>query len=137
MEVAFLAPNGTPNPLGSCSTVNFSNPLDSGIYARLRVTGSTASSTDKAFTVDKDRAVIETSGSGTLAFTGSFTGAGTFVFDAYGDMALSGVRSGTGGLAKNGAGTLTLTAANTYTGTTSVEGGTLALPAGAPLGTGA
>jgi autotransporter-associated beta strand protein len=136
VEVAFLAPNGTPNPLGSCTTVNFVNPLDSGIYSRLRVTGATASSTDKAFTVDKDRAIIETAGTGTLALTGPFSGAGTFVFDTYGDITLSGVRSGTGGLAKSGAGTLTLTTANTHTGTNFVEGGTLALLPGASLGTG-
>jgi autotransporter-associated beta strand protein len=136
VEVVFLAPNGTPNPLGSCTTVNFVNPLDSGVYARLRVTGSSASATDKAFTVDKDRAVIEAAGTGALALTGPFTGAGTFVFDAFGDITLSGVRSGVGGLAKTGAGTLTLTAANTHTGTNFVEGGTLALLPGASLGTG-
>jgi autotransporter-associated beta strand protein len=136
VEVAFLAPNGTPNPLGSCTTVNFVNPLDSGIYSRLRVTGATASSTDKIFTVDKDRAIIENAGSGTLNLTGDMTGAGTFVFDASGPIVFSGVRSGTGGLAKTGAGTLTLTAANTYSGATSIESGTLALPAGASLGSG-
>jgi autotransporter-associated beta strand protein len=136
VEVAFLAPNGTPNPLGSCTTVNFVNPLDSGIYSRLRVTGATASSADKIFTVDKDRAVIENAGSGTLTLTGDMTGAGTFVFDASGPIVLSGVRSGTGGLIKAGAGTLTLTAANTYSGATSIESGTLALPAGASLGSG-
>lgn len=136
VEVAFLSPNGTPNPLGSCTTVNFVNPLDSGVYARLRVTGSGASSSDKAFTVDKDRAVIENAGIGTLALTGPFTGAGTFVFDAFGDITLSGSRSGTGGLAKTGTGTLTLTAANSHSGTNFIEGGTLALPAGASLGSG-
>ena len=135
-QVPFLAPNGTPNPLGACTTVNFINPNNGGVYARLRVTGATASSTDKAFTVDKDRAVIENAGTGTLALTGPFSGAGTFVFDAFGNMSLSSVRSGTGGLVKTGAGTLTLTAVNTHTGTNSVEGGTLALPSGAALGSG-
>ena len=135
-QVPFLAPNGTPNPLGSCANFNFANPSDGGVYARLRVTGSSASSTDKAFTVDKDRGVIETSGTGTLALTGPFTGAGTFGFDAYGDITLAGVRSGSGGLAKMGAGTLTLTAVNTHTGTNFIEGGTLVLPAGAALGSG-
>nr|MBP7637848.1 autotransporter-associated beta strand repeat-containing protein [Kiritimatiellia bacterium] len=136
VEVAFLAPNGTPNPLGSCTTVNFVNPLDSGIYSRLRVSGASASSTDKTFTVDKDRAIIENAGTGTLTLTGDMTGAGTFVFEVSGPVEFSGVRSGTGGLTKTGAGTLTLTAANTYTGTTTLEGGTLALPAGAALGSG-
>ena len=136
VEVAFLAPNGTPNPLGSCTTVNFVNPLDSGVYARVRVTGAAASSTDKTFTVDKDRAIIENAGTGTLTLTGNMTGAGTFAFDASGPIVFSGVRSDSGGIAKAGAGILTLTAANTYSGTTTVEGGTLALPAGAALGSG-
>ena len=136
-QVPFLALNGTPNPLGACTNVNFVNPLDSGVYARLRITGSGASATDKAFTVDKDRACIENLGTGSLALTGPFTGAGTFVFDANGDIELSGVRSGTGGLMKIGTGTLTLTAANTYSGATTLAGGTLALSAGATLGSGA
>jgi len=136
VEVAFFAPNGTPNPLGSCTNIFFVNPLDTGLYARLRVTGSSASSTDKAFSVDKDRAVLENAGSGTLTFTGPFTGAGTFAFDGVGNSVLSGVRSGTGGLAKIGQGTLTLTAVNTHSGTNILEGGTLALAAGASLGNG-
>jgi autotransporter-associated beta strand protein len=135
-QVPFLALNGTPNPLGACTNFNFSNPNDSGVYARLRVTGSSASSTDKAFTVDKDRGVIENAGTGTLTLSGPFSGAGTFVFDAYGDMTLSGVRSGSGGVAKTGAGKLTLTAANTHTGTNFIECGTLALNPGASLGSG-
>jgi len=135
-QVPFLAPNGTPNPLGSCTNIIFTNPLSGTIYARLRVTAATASSTDKAFTVDKDRAVIENAGTGTLTLTGPFSGAGTFAFEALGNITLSGARSGTGGLAKTGAGTLTLTSANTYTGTNFVEGGTLALLPSATLGSG-
>ena len=41
----------------------------------------------------------------------------------------SGIMSGNGSLVKTGDGTLTLTAANTYSGTTTVNGGTLALGA--------
>ena len=51
------------------------------------------------------------------------------------DGKLSGVISGAGGLTKTGAGKLTLTGANTYTGTTTVNVGTLSLDfaaAGAP-----
>ena len=49
----------------------------------------------------------------------------------------SGVLSGSGGLAKIGSGMLTLTGSNSYTGGTSVKGGTLLLDfsaAGAPAG---
>lgn len=41
---------------------------------------------------------------------------------------------GTGGLTKNGAGVLTLTGANTYTGATTVNGGTLSVSSNANLG---
>ncbi|MEJ8857461.1 autotransporter outer membrane beta-barrel domain-containing protein [Variovorax robiniae] len=46
----------------------------------------------------------------------------------------SGILSGTGSLTKTGAGTLTLGAANTYSGTTTVSEGTLALGSSARLG---
>ena len=135
-QVPFLAPNGTPNPLGSCTNFNFVNPSDSGVYARLRVTGSSSSSSDKAFTIDKDYGIIENAGSGSLTLTGPFTGAGTFAFDTLGDITLSGARSGTGGILKTGAGTMTMTAVNTHTGTNTISGGTLGLLPGASLGSG-
>ncbi|NQT41280.1 MAG: autotransporter-associated beta strand repeat-containing protein, partial [Planctomycetes bacterium] len=56
------------------------------------------------------------------------TGANTVSFDTNGNnITLSGVLGGSGGLNKIGAGTLTLNAANTYTGGTTVDGGTLSL----------
>jgi autotransporter-associated beta strand protein len=72
-----------------------------------------------------------------LGFAGSFTVAppvalGRIVTvspasDA--SAALSGTLSGSGGLIKTGSSTLTLGTANTYTGTTTVKGGTLSVPA--------
>ena len=67
--------------------------------------------------------------SGALSLTGNSTFqtgtvGGTSVDDY---LTVSGVISGTSNLTKTGAGQLTLTAANTYSGTTTVSGGTLTL----------
>ena len=69
----------------------------------------------------------------------SMTGAGTTGLGAFtltiGDASntsstYTGIASGTGGITKAGTGTLTLTGANTYTGTTTVNAGTLLLNGG-------
>jgi len=73
---------------------------------------------------------------------GSLAGAGAVqlgsaTLTAGGDgtsTAFAGTVAGTGGLTKAGAGTLTLTGANSYTGLTTVSGGTLALGAGGTTG---
>ena len=63
---------------------------------------------------------VQTSGGSVVAQQGSFTG----------------TISGTGGLTKTGNSTLTINSQNTYTGTTIVGGGTLAVTAGATVGNG-
>ena len=62
----------------------------------------------------------------------NLTGAGgnSVVNTSGGSISLSGVLSGTGGLTKIGTGMLTLTGPNTYSGNTTVDGGTLQLSAG-------
>jgi autotransporter-associated beta strand protein/T5SS/PEP-CTERM-associated repeat protein len=76
-----------------------------------------------------------TSAGGTVSTIGDVTfspgatlGSGGMTVDTGGvNTVFSGVLSGTGGLVKSGSGTLTLTGASTYTGTTLVSAGTLAL----------
>jgi fibronectin-binding autotransporter adhesin len=72
---------------------------------------------------------------GTLA--GDVTNNGTLAFERSDDVAFAGVISGTGGVAQQGSGTTTLTAANAYTGSTTVNGGTLLVQGDQSLATGA
>ncbi|HEY8993381.1 MAG TPA: autotransporter-associated beta strand repeat-containing protein [Lacunisphaera sp.] len=74
---------------------------------------------------------------GTPTLTGgslSFSSATTF--DITGNATINSVLAGTGNLAKAGTGTLTLGGVNTYTGTTTINGGTLAVDTLANGGTG-
>ncbi len=84
-----------------------------------------------------------TFGGGTLRITGGFTSArnvtlnaGGGTFDTNGNnLTMSGDMTGTGGITKAGAGTLTLTGANSYTGTTTIDGGILSAGVANALGT--
>ncbi|UPG96598.1 autotransporter domain-containing protein [Luteibacter aegosomatissinici] len=77
---------------------------------------------------------------GNGGITGSIKGDvqndGQFAFYRSDDVTFDGLISGTGVLNQHGGGRLTITAANTYTGGTSVGGGTLEVAPGAALGTG-
>ncbi len=80
-----------------------------------------------------------TFGGGTLRTTGTFSvgrpttlgASGGVIEVSSGSFTHSGVVSGTGSLAKTGGGTLILTGANTFTGTTTVNAGTLQIGNGA------
>ncbi len=127
LQVPFVAPNGTPNPLGSSPTINFINPLN-GTPARLRVTSAVPSSADKAFTVEKDRAAIQNAGSGTLTLSGPISGNGSVVFEATaGNIVYSGIRSGAGGITKEEPFGLTLSGPNTSTGPLTLSAGATTL----------
>jgi len=75
---------------------------------------------------------------GSLAGAGIVTlGSGTLTVGADNtNTTFSGVISGTGGITKTGTGTLILSGANTYTGSTTVNAGTLAFGAGMNLSSG-
>ena len=128
LQVPFVALNGTPNPLGSSPVINFMNPLSGTTPARLRVTSAAPGSTDKAFTVEKDRAAIQNAGAGTLTLSGPISGNGAIVFEATGgNIVYSGIRSGTGGITKEEAFALSLSGTNTATGPLTLSAGATAL----------
>ncbi len=82
---------------------------------------------------------IRQNSSGTLNLNGNIAlGAYTAAFDgAGGTTTVTGVISGTGNVTKADAGTVNLNAANTYSGGTTVSGGTLSTNNNAGFGTGA
>ena len=85
-------------------------------------------------TITISAGTLDVTGSGSIgsgaAFDGTITNSGTFNYNSTTDQELSGVISGAGVLTKDNSSTLTLTGANTYSGTTTVSGGTLALATG-------
>ena len=77
------------------------------------------------------------SDAGTLTHSGTLANGGfVATYGGAGNITASGIISGAGGLTKTGAGTLTLNgaAANTFTGNTTVSGGTLSAKADGALG---
>jgi autotransporter-associated beta strand protein len=86
---------------------------------------------------------LEIGGSGQLD-SGSYAQAiannGTFNYNSSADQTLSGLISGSGAVVKDNSGNLTITASNTYSGGTTINGGTVILASGASedaLGSGA
>lgn len=75
-------------------------------------------------------------GGTTGSLAGNVRNDGQLAFYRSDDVTFDGVISGSGTLNQRGAGKLTLTAANTFTGGTSVGGGTLEVTPGAALGAG-
>ena len=83
--------------------------------------------------IDINAGVVELGGAGRLIngnYSGNITNDGIFRHNSTNDQTLNGIISGTGAIEKDNSGTLTLTGANTYSGTTTVSGGTLSLATG-------
>ena len=94
----------------------------------LAITGSHSGS----YAIDINAGTLEVGNSATLAggtFSAAIANDGTYKHNSSANQTISGVISGTGALTKDNTGTLTLSGANTYSGSTSVSGGTLALSA--------
>lgn len=141
LEVASLGNAGAASSLGA-STADAANLVID--RATLVVNSSTATSTDRLFTVGVGGATIESAGSG-LVTIGSGGGANvgpassaTLTLAGVGDGVLESVLANGAGslsLAKTGTGTWTLNETNTYTGSTTVSEGTLVV--NGALGSGA
>ena len=141
LNVGSLAAGGSASGIGAgANTVGLLN-FGGGT---LQYNGSSAQTTDHLFTINTGGATLDASGtgSGTMSFTntgalsvgtggtarsltltGTNTGANTLA-------STLGTGSSTISLVKSGAGKWVLTGANTYTGGTTISGGTLALSGG-------
>ena len=94
----------------------------------LAITGSHGGN----YLIDINAGTLEVGNASTLAggtFTAAIQNDATFKYNSSSAQTISGVISGTGALTKDNSGNLTLSGANTYSGNTSVSGGTLALSA--------
>ena len=140
-----IATDGTGLFIQTGGTLNvpvvYVNHRNGGGDATFTVQGGTANIGAGGIVTAGGPAAFNLGGSGgTLAATAAWssslnavlsgTGANAIHFNTTGgNIAMTGVLSGGGGLTKNGNGTLTLSGTNTYTGATAVSAGTLLLPA--------
>ena len=69
----------------------------------------------------------------TTSIQGNIVDNASLIFDQTANGTYAGIISGTGDVLKQGGGTLTLTGASTYTGSTGIDAGTLALGAGSSI----
>lgn len=135
LSASMLADGGSSSNIGA-STASGNLLLDGGV---LQYTGS-GHSTDRLFTLTENGGGIEASGSGELNFTNTssveFDGTGARTLTLAGsntgqNILAAALVDGTGGatsIIKDGAGTWVLTGVNTYTGTGTINGGTLEFP---------
>ena len=116
---------------GAISAVTKSNSSTWVLSGTNTYTGNT--------TIAANGGTLKIGGSGQLGsgnYAGTISNQAAFVYDSSANQTFSGVVSGAGTLTMSGAGTLTLAnAGSTYTGTTTISGGTLNAGAGDTVGT--
>ena len=133
--VGSTAPSATPDSLGSSSNAA-TNLVINGANATLQYNGSSASTTDRQFTLGASGGTLDASGT-TPAATVTFTSTAALGGTGNRNFILTGTNTGvntlsailnlgTGNLTKNGVGTWLLNQpASTYTGVTTINAGIL------------
>src|SRR6266705_3403479 len=122
-------------PSGAANLLT-SNNLNNGSFNSIIIKGSGYTLSNKPVTVGAGGlADSSVGGTNTVSLAMTFGATRTVtVSNAATTLTISGNINGAGGLTKSGAGTVALSAANTYTGVTTVNGGTIAIAADAGLG---
>ncbi|MGN6370575.1 MAG: beta strand repeat-containing protein [Phycisphaerae bacterium] len=127
-------PTGTPGWTfaGNSLTVNNTNGINGGLL--YKGSGTTGVVTINNLTLNGGYVRHASSSADLFQLAGHITLVNTSTIDAaQGNISISAPISGTGSLTKAGVFTLTLSANNSYTGATTINGGTLRLAAVAPV----
>ena len=143
LSVSALANGGASSNIGASTSAAVNLVLDGGT---LKYTGG-AGSTDRLFSVGTSGGTLDSSGSlgltftnvGSMGFNGqtgsrTLTLAGTSAYSTNVVAAVIGDNGGATSLVKDGTGVWTLTADNTYSGTTTINAGNLAVGANGTSG---